>query len=685
MKKFRALSLLLLLGLLCLALPGCRQKAELPEAVASVLKVKINPEISIFLNAGGEVISVQAENADGQQVLEAVAGEGGFGKLSELVQKIVEASISEGFLKEDGKVSLQFYGEAEALSSLQQTVDAALEQVQQESALPFTVTDPEVAPIGKYRGEVPVFSSWDSFAPWSSAVHDENGILLSADATYDDGTEVSLCYDADRAETTITTLSPEGEREVSVYYANGRLKSQERVSPSGEQYATACYPDGSSRFIFNRYADGSEVRSEYRPDGSTVLFETLSVEGVRTSAYYREDGTEERSETVNPDGSYQRWFYYENGSAKRSESLDAEGRLTVEDFRENGYRERVDITGPGSYVCHEEYNEEGRLMKFLATDSDTGLYVRRENYPSGGRKTSEQREGGSYRLEEYDENGLLRTLVVEEPDGYQYTCIKDEAGKTVKEESTEPSGLYWLHERLEDGRLREYQIFPPEDSVIESYGVLDENGNVLYYTYSYHKQGDDFLCIEERLPDGGYRTEITDHGTYSLDITYPDGTLKHQEIKHEEGLTLITDYFPDGSPSRSELIYPGADGLDCVKEYSEAGGFHEVHTAPGGVSVFVLDVRADGSWNSVRYGEGAISFTETREYVPGRYYYEKYSDDDGYRSVRLDASGNLRLETLRERTPEEANDPARNYDGPASGVAWPFTLEHYATAYESIE
>ncbi len=685
MKRFRTLIPLLLLGLLCLALTGCRPKTELPETVVSVLRVKINPEISIFLNAGGEVLSVEPVNADGQQVLDAIDGEWGSGGLPEVVRKIVETSISEGFLKENGEVSLQFYGDAGELSAVQQTVDQALEQVQQETELPFTVTDPEVAPIGKYRGDAPVYSSWDNYAPWSNAVHDENGTLLSADAAYDDGTEVSLRYDADRSETTITTLSPEGEREVSVYYANGRMKSQERISASGEQYATAFYPDGSTRFVFNHFADGSEVRSESWPNGSSRLFETLSVEGIRSSAYFREDGTEERSETVNPDGTYQRWSFYEDESTKCSECLDAEGRLTVENFRKNGYRESVDITGPGSYVCHEDYDENGRMMKSLAADPATGLYVRQENYPSGERKLYELRDEGSYRLEEYDENGLRRTLVVEEPDGYRYTCIKDEAGNTLKEESTEANGLYWLHELLEDGRLHEYQTFPSEDSVVENYAVLDENGDILYYTYSYHKQGDDFLLIEERLPDGGYRTELTDHGSYSLDVSYPDGSLKHQEIRHEGGLTLIKDYLPDGSPSRSELIYPGEDGLDCVKEYSEGGGFHEVHTTPGGVRVFVLDMRADGSWNSVRYGEGAASFTETREYVPGQYYYESRSEAGRQRSVRLDASAHLHIETAPAGGSGAAGNKEVEYDGPASGAAWPFTLEHYATAYESIE
>lgn len=695
MKRFRTLIALLLLGLLCLALPACRKKVVLPETVVSVLKIKINPEINIFLNASGEVVSILPANADGQQVLDTVDGDWGTGKLADVVRKIVDTSIAEGFLKEGGDVTLQFFSDTEELSAVQQTVDAALEQARQEAAVAFTVTDPAVAPIRKYQGDAPDFNRWDGYAVWDTETRDENGILTSADGTLNDGDQVvkvSLRYDADRSETTITMLRPDGTKEITVYSANGQMNSFTHISPSGAEEVTEYFPDGSIH-IYSYFLEGIGHRDENWPNGQLKLRDSRPAENERHLTYCREDGTSEKESGFYPDGTYWIYTYYEDGkTVARREALDAEGRLTVDVVRRNGCPETKDVTGPGSYTCHEDYNEEGRLIKSLTTDPDTGLYVMEENYPSGGRKYYERRDAGSYTLEEYLENGTIWHVVIEEPDGYKYTRVEDEEGNVIKEEGLEANGIHWINELTEDGRRHEYQDDPTTDSVVENYGILNEDGTVTY-TYSYHKQGDDYLQIMETLPDGGTRTEITNQGMYQLDVTYSDGSLRHQEIRQPHGLSLIYDYRPDGSASRLEEIYLLEEGsMQFVIEYDEAGGFHETHTDNSGVQRFVLDVQPDGSWKSVEHfisgGDNSIglnpqNYTETREYMPGQYYqeYKVYNLTSEHYSMRIDASGHLHVE---HSAPELADDPTFNYDGPAS--CWSssgMTLETYKDKHES--
>lgn len=731
MKRFRILLSLLLVGLLCLALPACSKKAKLPEMVASVLNVKINPEINIFLNAEGEVLSIQPVNADGMQVLDAIDGNWGDGTLSDIVRKIAETSISEGFLAENGEIALQFYGDAEELPDVQSAVDAALEQVRQEASVPFTVTDPEARPVNKYRGEAPVYNYWDAY-PWDTEVRNENGILISAEMTEPNGLQRSLRYDEARSETTITQLLPNDISFIEIYYSDGQKKSEEVWLATGDHYAYSYYPDGSTRSYIN-YVDN--YRCDHWPNGNLKLESSTDQDGVRYEYYHREDGTRQKTQVTCPDGTYQIDDFYEDGETRqRSEILNADGFYIEETFYRNGNRKTYDASGSDGSVSHEEFNEAGQRIKILTTDSATGYYAldeyyssgvlkyreRRdgesycqieeyneagqpikilsndsatgsysleEYYSSGARKYSELRDGEFYTLEERFEDGTVWHQVIEQPGGYKNSFIKDEQGNIIKEESVDPGVTSYLYEILEDGRIHEYYTEAASNSIYETYGVLDENGE-MSYTYIYRKT-EDRWSVHEYLEDGSFRLEdhISDDN-YSIYLTYPDRMLKHHESFYrypenpDNGCYGFTDFLPDGSVCYLDTTYFGATGsMRYIKECYDAGGWHEEHIDQNGVLRYVLDMQADGSWNSVLTEE---HYTETMDFVAGQYFrrYREFNSNS-YMLEFYDVSGHLELAWVYDGVRENPDDIAYNYDGPASVVYGSISLDDFSDRYKS--
>jgi len=115
MKK-SLISVLVIIAMIALALCGCGKKEKevkqdapafkAPQDYVSVVQVKINPTINLYLNAEDVILAVEYVNADAQKSYSGIENKLVGSKIADGVNAVMEKAQADGYLKENKEVTI---------------------------------------------------------------------------------------------------------------------------------------------------------------------------------------------------------------------------------------------------------------------------------------------------------------------------------------------------------------------------------------------------------------------------------------------------------------------------------------------------------------------------------------------------------------------------------------------------
>lgn len=119
---------------------------EKPEGYVSVVLVTINPQFKLYLDADGDVLAVEAVNADAKQVAEKMTVK--TGAIATVVDSLITVANNDGFVKQNVTVNIEVaeirsetVNTATVLETLKNTVESEMQELDVQADIKTSVAE----------------------------------------------------------------------------------------------------------------------------------------------------------------------------------------------------------------------------------------------------------------------------------------------------------------------------------------------------------------------------------------------------------------------------------------------------------------------------------------------------------------------------------------------------------------
>lgn len=446
---------------------------------AAMLRVTINPEFAIYLDAEQKIIRTEAANEDAKTLFADLDVTGQ--SYADGMTAVLNTAYDQGYLKDGGKVSIEFEitdNEAFDITAISDPVT----QFQREKKLKVELsTGLYVEEISKDQNTV-IVDGQTLYIHRLPLLQDGTGEVVGEQINYftiEIPSNVTA-YNEERWNAMVKSVWQYYDGSVSTtYYENGQFQYSIMVFPDGLiHYFTAgvdgytiIYPPGYTQTWQNE--DGSTTAVTYHDNGQTATVKNSWSSGDYTNTVYREDGTMESYEHF-MGGDYSLQSFWENGKLKHTSQRSADGSHGESFYDENGEQTGYEMHWPnGNYDIQTFYS----------------------SYPVIKPKTIETMTDGYYSKSNYSESGEIVSSEGKDPDGNWYKYTYHSNGNPASYEADGVSQTFY-----ENGQLKR-QV---SEGLV---GEWNSDGS-----YSYYKDS-----TMEAFFSGGRLIKITVNGT-----TYTD-------------------------------------------------------------------------------------------------------------------------------------------------------------------
>ncbi len=196
MKKF--FTLLLSAALIVCVFVGCNKPQDefvAPENYVTIIQVKINPTVNLYLDADEVVLAVEYVNTDAKESYKKIESELVGASLAKSVDLVVKTAVADGYLKENKEVNIEVVDaknekKVEVLASAYQAANTVLEEQKIDANIVVKADGNEVAkeelimPTPNYTAPDPQTPQVTTPEPTSTVRPTEKPAELTLNYTY---------------------------------------------------------------------------------------------------------------------------------------------------------------------------------------------------------------------------------------------------------------------------------------------------------------------------------------------------------------------------------------------------------------------------------------------------------------------------------------------------------------------
>lgn len=339
-----------------------------------ILKITINPEFDLYLDADGCISRVRCLNEDAVQVFQHLTGTGAsvIGQDYFAAMPVILDSAAElDYLNSETdriqiETTIHIEVPEEELTELTDTLAEAVVTYAAENNLTLKVEAPEAEVDTKVAQALPEFdvqtakpnavitheASRDGSDGTYTEYFDENGILCKAEGNYENGSY------------TLAKFAP-----------NGCITYHEVMNADGSGYIEVCDANGTRVSYTNMHADGTRVDTTYHSNGNPATYHCTYPDGRVSEAKFNKAGIDLYSKTVMEDGTITESTRYDNGNVKSTVSDGPDGYFEWHNFEDGTQSKYIERSEQGYHetVYHANGHVAVRISQ-MGTSSDETRY-----------------------------------------------------------------------------------------------------------------------------------------------------------------------------------------------------------------------------------------------------------------------------------------------------------------------